>query len=790
MPLSITHQFVSGIIDDPVAAAAGKTLPSHWNAGHVVTGSLSGTQVSNIPAGSITATDVQAAINQLAGLIPVVGPGTDPLYLTRGLDISVINPNDVGDLGGHTFMEAEHIGVTLEDNRSIEPGFKDQFGLFLEMFAQHGDNSFTLLNQSKTTYFPLSLRFTSNAAGQRFLVERVLNAFGMGDCFIESTFAYFSSGPGAGDEGQSITPTNAFMSQTESLSTGQVTSVTRAAGNTTITQDVARSRLSQTVTVASTVGINVGDWYVVNQQLPAGQYDAMAIQIEQVGAGTITAKFRMSCPSGTTLTPALVLGVTSMPEAGQLRVLVNLSGAVYNTGTIVSSLGAQLNGAGNVFADNMVGGNALNIGAITLTKDNYSGFPFSDAHVTLKSWYELKAVFPAAVVVHSYSQAGDQAYHPDVGWPTTFEIRPAVRILWMVSPNIFVCETTTTVWSIGDNIECAICPYPDVSGAAVRQGVYTPGGTRRTLFEVSNRGVRAFSTGLAVQWYRQADIPSGGDTFGFTEGIHVSGCVTGITADDCSGNAFNIADSFNQHAGADYQPGLSWGNQFRITMNKYRGVSMGVPGSLVDGEIYVAAQGRGDPENVEDATMQMVKFVASWLKLTPSNNTVTKPYIVLDTVVWKRVNDADLPSYLGVDAGPTQTLDFFGAPKFAFATNQAGFGGNKFIQHVSSQITCANGDNVTIFPTGTFTLIIGPTAAFNIQRISVTAWGGSIAGDGDVLMLFNTTANAMTIMNEAVVGTNAIRTLTGADVTLRAGTSFATLIYSSTIQRWILVSTN
>lgn len=36
--VSVTHTFVSGIADDPKAAAAGEVLPSHWNATHTVTG--------------------------------------------------------------------------------------------------------------------------------------------------------------------------------------------------------------------------------------------------------------------------------------------------------------------------------------------------------------------------------------------------------------------------------------------------------------------------------------------------------------------------------------------------------------------------------------------------------------------------------------------------------------------------------------------------------------------------------------------------------------------------------
>ncbi len=38
MSITVTHNFVSGIADDPAAAAAGEVLPSHWNHTHVVTG--------------------------------------------------------------------------------------------------------------------------------------------------------------------------------------------------------------------------------------------------------------------------------------------------------------------------------------------------------------------------------------------------------------------------------------------------------------------------------------------------------------------------------------------------------------------------------------------------------------------------------------------------------------------------------------------------------------------------------------------------------------------------------
>ncbi len=105
-------------------------------------------------------------------------------------------------------------------------------------------------------------------------------------------------------------------------------------------------------------------------------------------------------------------------------------------------------------------------------------------------------------------------------------------------------------------------------------------------------------------------------------------------------------------------------------------------------------------------------------------------------------------------------------------------------------VTLANGlsDNIAIVgggASGDFLNITGPTAAFSL--------GGFLGGyDGQVLYVINNVAQAMTLVNESLTSTaaNRIATLTGANVVLRAGTSFATFIYLSGTNRWLLASTN
>ena len=80
--------------------------------------------------------------------------------------------------------------------------------------------------------------------------------------------------------------------------------------------------------------------------------------------------------------------------------------------------------------------------------------------------------------------------------------------------------------------------------------------------------------------------------------------------------------------------------------------------------------------------------------------------------------------------------------------------------------------------------ITGPTGAFNIS-------GFSDGRPGRTIQVFNSTAQQMTIKNLAgSIAANQIQTLTGADVVLRTGTSFASFLYDATLQKWILTSSN
>lgn len=103
------------------------------------------------------------------------------------------------------------------------------------------------------------------------------------------------------------------------------------------------------------------------------------------------------------------------------------------------------------------------------------------------------------------------------------------------------------------------------------------------------------------------------------------------------------------------------------------------------------------------------------------------------------------------------------------------------------EITLANGDNNNI-ATGAFSYIRigGPSAAF-----ALTGFAGGF--DGKILTVQNNVAQTMTVKNANAGSTaaNRIKTLTGADVVLRAtANSFASFIYDSSQSLWILTSIN
>jgi hypothetical protein len=425
------------------------------------------------------------------------------------------------------------VGIGYEsDGSSVAPGFNDETASQTDFQLDNGQNVFGGLTNAKKTEIAEATFSTWYGSGQRFAHLDQVNSYGMGDSFLWSGSHFFAGGNIEGDEGCGWTPATSLGQQTN-LTLTTVTSVTRSsigAGITT-TQSITGSQTAQTVTVSSTTGISIGDWLVVDQEVPTNTPNEEAVEVIGTGAGTITAIFEDNHNTAATLLPALVLGVSSVGQMGQDRVLVNHSRGQYTTGTVSGVTGNTFTGSGTGWtaAVSGGGGGGFNIGAIALASDTYAGAPFngSGGNGPLNAWFQILGVQSAtALTIYSTSVANNSDYH---GWGGTsnYTIAPCVKILRVIVPGgltqfnsdpgagTLVCDSTTATWDVSDSVECIICPYPDFHGYSYQIAAYSPAcgalskfnWTARDFLFVQNTGARQLR---AATWFDGSQMVGGG----------------------------------------------------------------------------------------------------------------------------------------------------------------------------------------------------------------------------------------------------------------------------------------
>lgn len=78
LAISVTHAFVSVVPDDPASASAGEVLPSHWNAGHSLSGTASASQAIGLGLQPIRAVRVVTAAGDVT-----VDSSTDDIVIVK-----------------------------------------------------------------------------------------------------------------------------------------------------------------------------------------------------------------------------------------------------------------------------------------------------------------------------------------------------------------------------------------------------------------------------------------------------------------------------------------------------------------------------------------------------------------------------------------------------------------------------------------------------------------------------------------------------------------------------------
>jgi hypothetical protein len=509
--------------------------------------------------------------------------GGDPLFLTQGMSIIADNPTVSGDANDRW---AAKIKVTTDVAQSA-PTFSNFQGLGISMYATNGQATNGPRTQAKVTFLPYSVYAVYNASGQKNLTYEHLESFGMSDTSLGQQFVQYSGGPVNGDEGQGFRLVSTLQQQPYLNVTTITAKPTQSVVNTTTTQTIVPSKDPQTVTVASTTGAVNGTWVVIEQEVAKGDPNLEAVQIISFTATSITGIFRYHHDPGVTVTPALVISCGSTYQMGQDRILVNLSGPSYSTGSVTAINGGGMDFSGTALTNNIVGGTVLNIGAISLTADDCTAGIWSSN--TLKSWYQITAVTSAThLSIHSYSCAGDVSYigrgpgpsGSGAGGTGAYIIRPCAKVLRIGGSNgntsgELICETSNAaLWNVGHTVEQAICPYADITAFQYRINHWTPGGAGvRAFMTVENWGTRMYQVGLHL------GIGNGGigqptaDTVAFNKALTLTNANVGITTRFCKQSAIQL---FTAAAGGGDIDAGGWINWDQVGVNQ-KGIGPNTP---------------------------------------------------------------------------------------------------------------------------------------------------------------------------------------------------------------------
>lgn len=642
---------------------------------------------------------------------------------------------------GTTSNTVANFACTLNRN-GLDPVFSNAQCLSIQMTYGMMDYTYDQsppFTQGKTTSTALRIDSNGIGAGQRSNFDNNINCHGMGDCWAGvSDVTYAGADAKNGDEGQGWL-SDSFLTQQTILDLATVSSVTRSSCNTTITQvaSVIGASSPQTIQVGSSTGCLVNDWIVADQQVQSGNDNKEAVQITAVPDSThITGIFRNNHLTSAPITPATVFGLSiTSGIPGQLRTMVNLSSTPVTTGTVSSITGGAMIGTGTSWSTGMVGGTASNIGCIALSADDYNdGTNYNGS--TFKSWYQITSVNSSTSIgIFSFSALGNQAYFGQgpvtpphsgsiVNPASTYQIRPCVTLLDVATNGtVVVAETTSTTWNVGDNVEVAIAPYPDVWPFLYNIANYGPGGQLEVFFSLNNNGAHTINNGIVMA----GNMRRAANTAGFLDWKSFIPFETGYECDGCA-TAFHAGGAIDQaiELGTNGVGGPSFVGS--ISGNTLTVIS-GLSGSIGPGQQVISAPNANNGTKVNPRTFILSGSGSTWTISGPPQTVAAQP---MQFGVTDNSGKIDWDGVYIMTNGQNQGMDWQGV--------MSGTGGK--LQIISNNVITGGGNASGL----TFSGMIGtagntvgnlPTCSSStegymvaIKDSTVNTWGSTITGGG------------------------------------------------------------
>lgn len=486
-----------------------------------------------------------------------------------GLNLTTFNGASVNDPNFHRAMNI----TTGSDGTQINPSFSTQESMSITNYALLGENQAGGLTSAKQTNTTIGLNSNSNASGQNLQQGNFVNCYGMGDCAQYTTFVTYAEGDVSGDEGQGFNDVSQVKQQ-GNLDLATIISTATSKCRTTLGMPVTASISQQNILVVSTANCNIGDHLTIGRIAATGNPNTEDIAVLGVVGSSITAVWKTTQLTGALVEPSVVLTLNSVYQFGQDRVLVNLSTITYSTGTIASIVGGGFNGLNTVWVSTMVGGDAITPGVVSISSDDYGGLPYSQSSQVLKSWYEIATVVSTnSIGIFTDSVAGDAGYRGKGPGNGKYTIRPGARVLRLstdgstnVTSPIYL-QANSFPWKAGDSVEEIITPYPDVHGHLEQLAGYTPGGTYRDAYNITNVGARTFQNGITLNYNMSSDVTA--DTVAWGNGFYVEHSNVGYEANSTqSGKSFlalatPTGGGFGSNsAGYTFQGGLASGGMY------------------------------------------------------------------------------------------------------------------------------------------------------------------------------------------------------------------------------------